>query len=51
MTSSNNIHDIAFHQGISDFVRGKNRPPRYWRGTEEESVWRKGFNFARRWAQ
>jgi hypothetical protein len=43
------IQEIAFHQGISDWLRFKNRCPVYWRGTDEEAAWKRGHNYARRY--
>lgn len=45
----NKINDIAFHQGIADWLRFKNRVPVYWRGKEQEAAWKKGHNYAKRW--
>lgn len=42
------IKQIAYHQGIADFIRFHTRCPVYWRGTDEEKHWHDGQKYARK---
>jgi hypothetical protein len=44
-----NIEQIAFHQGIADWLRFKTKCPPYYRGTPEEAKWKQGQAYARKW--
>ena len=44
-----NIKNIAFMQGISDWLRYKLRCPYVWRNTPEEKEWKRGIRFATAW--
>jgi len=48
-TKATEIQDIAYHQGISDFMRYKNRMPIYWKNTAEGEYWQTGHNYAAAW--
>ncbi len=46
-----NAQVMAYHQGISDWLRYHKRCPVYYRGTELEAIWKQGFDYAARWNQ
>jgi hypothetical protein len=43
------IKRIAYFQGIADWLRYKFKCPVYWRGTSEETYWKRGQRFASEW--
>lgn len=44
-TKATKIMEIAYHQGISDYMRYKTRCPIYWKGTPEGQMWQVGYNY------
>lgn len=45
----NKGEQMAYHQGIADWLRYHKRVPVYYRGTDLESSWKAGFAYAERW--
>ena len=45
-----NINDIAYHQGIADWLRFKTKCPPYYRG-EQKHAWSQGQKYAREWGR
>lgn len=40
------INRVAYLQGISDWLRYRNRVPVYWKGTPEGEAWKDGYHYA-----
>ena len=39
---------MVIQTGINDFFKYRNKCPSYWKGTEEELVWKRGYNKAKK---